>query len=394
MRHQKRRLALHLVVPVLSGLFAMACGGRSRLLQLTVNAPSLQENTVGLSIRQPVLVYLPPSYGQAGQGRYPVLYFLPGYDDPAWIFTSGDLQGFRLRDAMDRLIAKGLVGEMIVVLPSGATPLGGTFYWNSPVLGRWEDYISRELVEYVDSRFRTLQCPSGRAIAGTTAGGSGALILAMRHPGIFGTTYALDPVLLRPGTLDASALCRPEAVGRLLGLQEAWAALPEREGSLARTLYLQARLGSSAEADHLQAFFIAMGAAFSPDPGKRGLPIRFPYRRTAGGLVPDHAGRAAFESGLGGWEERIDRYGPNLRRLRLIALDYGTGTGMRWLPEGCIYVSDLLASAGIPHRTLPHGGNHENRFRERMEGFLLPMVSEALHAEKRDLPSARTTGWF
>jgi S-formylglutathione hydrolase len=180
-------------------LLGLSCGGRSRLLALNVNALSLRENTVGLSNRQQVLVYLPPSYGQSGQRRYPVLYFLPGYDDPAWIFAGGALQGFRLRDAMDRLTSEGRIGEMIVVLPSGATPLGGTFYTNSSVLGRWEDYISGELVEYVDTLFRTQRSPAGRAIAGTTAGGSGALILAMHHPDIFGSVYALDPVLLRPG---------------------------------------------------------------------------------------------------------------------------------------------------------------------------------------------------
>ena len=388
MTYQGRRLALQLIIPVVSGLVAMACGGRSRLRELTVDAPSLKQNVMGLSSRQPVLVYLPPSYGRPEQRRYPVLYFLPGYDDPVWIFTGGALQGFRLREAMDRLLSDGRIREMIVVLPSSATPLGGTFYSNSPVLGHWEDYISRELVEYVDSHFRTVRCPSGRAIAGTTAGGSGALIIAMRHPDVFGCVYALDPVLLRPGVLDEGGLCSPAEVDRLLGLQEAWSLLPDRRARLALTLYLQARLGSSVESEHLQAFFLAMGAALSPDPSRRGLPIRLPYRRTAGGLTPDPSACAAFESGLGGWKEKVIRYGPNLRRLRLVALDYGTETGIRWLPEGCRYVSDVLASAGIPHRTLPHAGNQEDRFRERMEGFLLPLVSEVLHAQQRDLVSA------
>ena len=384
---RSRPLAVLLIIPVVAVLVTTACGSGSRLRVVTVYAGPLKENLVGLSCRQQVLVYLPPTYGHDEERRYPVLYFLPGYDDPAWIFTGGALQGFRLRDSMDRLLSGGRIREMIVVLPSGSTPLGGTFYVNSPVLGHWEDYISQDLVEYVDSRFRTLRCPSGRAIAGTTAGGSGALLLAMRHPDVFGSVYALDPVLLRPDAMDEAGLGSEVEVNRLVNLQEEWSLLPQRRARLSLTLYLQSRLGSSADSEHLQAFFVAMGAAFSPEPGHRGLPIRLPYRRTAWGLVPDSTARAAFEAGLGGWEKKVVRYGKNLRCLRLIALDYGTETGVRWLPEGCAHVAALFASAWIPHRRMPHPGNQEDRFGERMEDFLLPMVSEVLHAQKRD-PSA------
>ena len=387
MGYRSRRLAAVLIFPLIAVLFTAACGGSSRLHEVTVYAGSLKENLVGLSCRQQVLIYLPPSYRYGGERRYPVLYFLPGYDDPVWTFTGGALQGFRLRDSMDRLLSRGQIGEMIVVLPSGSTPLGGTFYVNSPVLGQWEDYVSQDLVEYVDSHFPTLRCPSGRAIAGTTAGGSGALILAMHHPDVFGSIYALDPVLLRPGAMDGAGLCDQVEMNRLVSLQQDWSRLPQRRARLSLTLFLQARLGSSAESEHLQAFFVAMGAAFSPDPDNRGLPIRLPCRRTAGGLAPDPTARAAFEAGLGGWLDKIVRYGPNLRRLRLIALDYGTDTGIHWLPEGCIYLADLLASSGIPHRRLAHAGDQEDLFRERMEGFLLPIVSEVLHAQKQDLGS-------
>lgn len=388
MCYRSRVLAVLLIIPVVAVLVTAACGSGGRLRVVTVYAGSLKENLVGLSCRQQVLVYLPPTYGHDEERRYPVLYFLPGYDDPAWIFSGGALQGFRLRDTMDRLVSGGRIREMIVVLPSGSTPLGGTFYVNSPVLGQWEDYISQDLVEYVDSHFRTLRRSSGRAIAGTTAGGSGALLLAMRHPDVFGSVYALDPVLLRPGAMNEAGLCDRAEVNRLVNLQEEWSLLPQHRARLSLTLYLQSRLGSSAESEHLQAFFVAMGAAFSPEPENRGLPIRLPYRRTARGLVPDPTAGDAFEAGLGGWAEKVVRYGPNLRCLRLIALDYGIETGIRWLPEGCAHVADLFASAGIPHRRLAHAGNQEDRFGERMQDFLLPMVSEVLHAQKGDPASA------
>jgi len=84
---------------------------------------------------------------------------------------------------------------------------------------------------------------------------------------------------------------------------------------------------------------------------------------------------------LGNWEEKTSRYGANLRQLQLLALDYGTDNGIRWLPEGCAHLAGILSSAGIPHRVLAHAGNHEDRFRERMEDFLLPIVSQVLRVQ-------------
>ena len=379
MRNPRYSRILLTLVPALLVLVSSACGGRSRLLEMRIDAPSLQTNTVGLSYRQTVCVYLPPSYADS-QVRYPVLYFLPGYDDPVWIFTGGALQGFRMRDALDGLLDRRRIEEMIVVIPSGTTPLGGTFYTNSPVLGNWEDYIAGELVTLVDRSFRTLTRPEARAIAGTTTGGSGALLLAIRHPDIFGAVYALDPVLLFPGALDEDGICSIADAGRLLSIQEATAALPEKQARLALKLYLQGQIGSDSEAGALRAFLITLGAAFSPDLSSPGLPVRFPYRRGAQGLEADPSARAAFESGLGDWQEKIRRYDGNLRSLRLLALDYGTGNGIRWLPQGCEHVAGLLSAEGIPHRVLTHSGNHEDHFRERMEGFLLPILSQVLHA--------------
>jgi enterochelin esterase-like enzyme len=380
MRNPRRSRILLTMVPALLVLVSSACGGRSRLLEMRIDAPSLQTNTVGLGSRQTVRIYLPPSYPHS-QVRYPVLYFLPGYDDPVWIFTGGALQGFRMRDALDGLLAQRRIEEMIVVIPSGTTPLGGTFYSNSPVLGNWEDYVAGDLVTQVDRRFRTLARPEARAVAGTTSGGSGALLLAMHHPDIFGAVYALNPVLLHPGALDADGICSVADAGRYLSIQEATAALTEKQARLALKLYLQGQIGSDSEAAALRAFFITLGAAFSPNPSSPGLPVRLPYRRGAEGLEADPSARAAFESGLGDWQEKIRRYDGNLRSLRLLALDYGTGDSIRWLPKGCEHVAALLSAKGIPHRVLTHPGNHEDHFRERMEGFLLPILSQVLHAQ-------------
>jgi len=51
--------------------------------------------------------------------------------------------------------------------------------------GRYEDYVVREVVAAVDARYHTRADRSGRALAGFSMGGFGALMLAMRHPEVF-----------------------------------------------------------------------------------------------------------------------------------------------------------------------------------------------------------------
>ena len=97
---------------------------------------------------------------------------------------------------MDKAIAGGLK-PMIVVMPDARTRAGGSFYVNSSADGRWEDFITHDLVQSIDSRFRTLPGDRRhRAIAGHSMGGYGALYLAFRHPDVFGSVYALSPCCL------------------------------------------------------------------------------------------------------------------------------------------------------------------------------------------------------
>ena len=47
------------------------------------------------------------------------------------------------------------MGELMVVVVSGRNALGGSFYVNSPVTGAWEDYVVRDVVGFIDGRYRT-----------------------------------------------------------------------------------------------------------------------------------------------------------------------------------------------------------------------------------------------
>ena len=100
---------------------------------------------------------------------------------------------------MDRLIVAGKIQKMIVVMPDASNKLGGAFYTNSVAAGNWEDFITRDLVSYIDSRYRTIRRASSRGIAGHSMGGYGAIKLAMKHPNIYGAVYGLSACCMEWG---------------------------------------------------------------------------------------------------------------------------------------------------------------------------------------------------
>lgn len=130
---------------------------------------------------------LPADYASSGK-RYPVLYFLHGLfgNDHRWIDRGG-------KEIFDRLTTDGTIGQFIVVLPNG----GETFYINSEDgKDRYEDFFVQELVPFIDHHYRTIATRDARGISGLSMGGYGALHLAMRHPGLFGSVAATSAVLI------------------------------------------------------------------------------------------------------------------------------------------------------------------------------------------------------
>jgi len=62
-------------------------------------------------------------------------------------------------------------------------------------VARYEDLIATELVQYVDTHYRTLATRESRAIAGISMGGFGSALIALRHPDLFGTAGPLSAPL-------------------------------------------------------------------------------------------------------------------------------------------------------------------------------------------------------
>ena len=69
-------------------------------------------------------------------------------------------------DATRDGVAGFFSGHPFIELPHADNSYGGTFYVNSVAFGRWDDFIGRELVGYIDGRYRTMRDRRHRGIAG------------------------------------------------------------------------------------------------------------------------------------------------------------------------------------------------------------------------------------
>jgi len=170
-----RSLALGLALVAVAALVAVdaarphADSPRSRAqsvaLERTIYSPAVKG-------RLRLAVYLPAGYGD-GNRRYPVLYFLHGLPASSSSYRGADFLA-------GALAASG--GRAIIVAPQGARDNDSDPEYLDWGNGRnWETAITRDVVGYVDSHFRTIATRKARAIVGLSAGGYGAVILALHH---------------------------------------------------------------------------------------------------------------------------------------------------------------------------------------------------------------------
>jgi enterochelin esterase-like enzyme len=328
------------------------------LIEVKVAAPSLTGNRLGDPVEQSVAIYLPPGYEASPSKRYPTIYLLHGFggDSKAW---SGEGPfSFNLPPLLDSMMGGGRIREMIVVAPNARNAYGGSFYSNSAVTGNWEDYIYRDLIGYVDANYRTLARPSSRGVAGHSMGGYGAMVLGMKHPEVFGAIYALSP-------------CCFGIEGDLGETNPAWS----------RVLRLTSREQVPKEPRSLEDFFtaafVALSAAFSPNPGRAPLYTDMPFQERDGRIQKNEVVYAKWQSKMPLY--MVEDYKQNLLRLRGIFLDYGQKEEFSHVRSATSSLSKALAERQIPHVfEIYEGGNHVNKVRERLETRLLGFFSDKL----------------
>jgi S-formylglutathione hydrolase len=339
-------------------LHATAAEKSGDIVYIQIDSPAIEANLVGNAASRRVFAYLPPSYSEDDKRRYPAVYLLHGASrGNTW--PSGYYQGMFIQNSMDELIASGDVGEMILVMPDTS---GGrytaTFYTDSPLTGGFETFLTQELVDHMDRRYRTLPHAQSRGIAGHSTGGYGAMVLAMKHPDVFGAVYAHD----------ASALSFHE-----------WFATGDGDHQReALTLQRTGEYTDFVGGFHPQ-MLLAAASSFTPNLGRLPSQVDLPWK-------VDGDAVKRIDAVWAKWLRfdplhSLPLYADNLRQLRGIALDGGlhveAGTNLgsaRAFHEG-------LVDAGIEHEYEEYEGAHGDTTRQQVETRILPFFSAVLAGE-------------
>jgi enterochelin esterase-like enzyme len=192
-------VAVAAVVALVSAGGAATRSTRHTALDRAIYSPAV-EGSLHLAI------YLPADYGTSGK-RYAVVYFLHGLPAGATAYQGSNF----LADALDTTGRKA-----IIVAPQAARDTDSDPEYLDWGRGRnGETAISHDVVHYIDTHFRTITNRRGRAIVGLSAGGYGAVLLALHHlpsfavieswSGYFHPTNPAGTAALDLGTKEANA---------------------------------------------------------------------------------------------------------------------------------------------------------------------------------------------
>lgn len=145
-------------------------------------------------------VVTPTTYSKS-KLNYPVVYLLHG--------AYGHFQDW-LKKTPTKNVVTALADQynLIIVLPEGET---FSFYLDSPISkeSQFETFITQEVIQKVDAKYRTIATNKGRVITGLSMGGHGALYLSSKHPELFCAAGSMS------GAVDMSTIFNPENLERM-----------------------------------------------------------------------------------------------------------------------------------------------------------------------------------
>lgn len=329
-----------------------------RVVEIVVESDLLADNLLGDPAARVVSVYLPEGYDESPDRLYPLFVDLVGFTGSGFSHVGWKAFSESVPQRVDRLIAEGRMGPVIVALPDAFTSLGGNQYIDSVAMGAWGRWLTEAMLPALEARFRVRPGRAGRAVFGKSSGGFGAISHGALYAEHWGAVachsgdMGFDRLFLGdlPKTLDALA-----RRGGLAGFLEHVRRAPRMEGKDLHVLMV-----------------LAMGATYDPDP-EAPCGIRLPVDHRTGVLDPVRWAAWLSHDPVVLIERRDVQ--ESLRSLRGLWVDVGSRDQYA-IHYGTRQLVDRLAALGIPHTYEEFDGTHSS-IDYRMDRSL-PFLFEAL----------------
>ena len=272
-------------------------------------------------------IYLPEGYYESNE-EYPVVYFLHGFGG-----TNNSYNAFH--SSLNSMMADDTIMDMIVVSADGNADLySGSFYTNSVLNGDYGDYIAYDLVDYIDTSFRTLAMKEFRGVSGHSMGGYGAFRLGLYHSDIFSSFAA------HSGPIHLESLNNPFLINAIL-IEAFFGPLEPNNGPMTLMMF-------------------GMSAAFSPNLDNPPWYVDLPM--DSGGNV----NWDVFET----WQAHdpyllVDNHLETLAAQN-IYFDCGNQDELQLAPHS-EDMHNKLSEFGISHTYAPYGGSHSSNIYQKLE---------------------------
>jgi enterochelin esterase-like enzyme len=345
----------------------------------------LRDNPLGDPSTRKLAVWLPPQYDQGatrGRGkRFPVLVDMVGFTGSGLSHIAWKNFSENLPERAARLVHERRMAPAIIVFPDCFTALGGNQYVNSSAIGNYADYLTKEIVPFVDREFRTLASREHRGCFGKSSGGYGAIIHGMKYPETWGAiadhsgdSY-FDFVYFHdwPNTLNELARYRPRErkPGRVDVLKSEHGV--ERgldDGRVHAFLDAVWHKPKLTMAEGHAIMNLCMAATYDPDP-RAPNGFRLPFNLETGELLADRWKRWQANDPV----NLVQKYRANLKSLRGIYIDCGARDQYH-IHFGTRILSKRLQQARIAHTYEEFDDNHSD-IDYRMD-VSLPFLTRAL----------------
>src|SRR5258706_6582099 len=339
------------------------------LVLLEHESKVLKGNALGDPHVRKLAVWLPPQYDDTGPKawgrRFPVFYDMVGFTGSGLAHVAWKNFSENVPERAARLIDEGRMGPAIIVFPDCFTALGGNQYVNSSAIGNYADYLTKEIVPFIDREFRTLASPAHRGCFGKSSGGYGAIIHGMRFPGTWGAiadhsgdSY-FDFVYWHDWPNTLNELAKYRAPKRVVGAYDArkLARGLDRgidDGRVKRFLRAVWKKPKLSMAEGHTIMNICMAATYDPDP-RAPNGFRLPFNLETGEVIAERSSRWRANDPL----NLVGKYRANLRKLEGIYIDCGWRDQYH-IHYGTRMLSRRLRAARIDHVYDEFDDNHSD----------------------------------
>jgi enterochelin esterase-like enzyme len=331
-------------------------GPAGTLVVLEHRSRILEGNPLGDPHVRRLAVWLPPQYDGSGRRRFPVLYDLVGFTGSGLSHIGWKPFGDNVPERAARLIREQKMGPAIIVFPDCFTALGGNQYVNSPAIGNYADYLTREIIPFVDREFRTLARREHRGCFGKSSGGYGAIIHGMKYARYWGAIAnhsgdaCFDFVYWADWPNTLNELARHRVPKRKAGPYDARRASTGKgldkgldDGRVRRFLEHVWKKEKLSRAEGHCIMNLCMAATYDADP-RAPNGFRVPFNLESGEPLAERWRRWRRHDPI----NLVARYRDNLRSLRGIYIDCGWRDQYH-IHYGTRILSERLTQAGIRH---------------------------------------------